>query len=64
MKISATADATNVDYWDDLNREIMSCLGTGPLSPAEIGRRLGISEGAASSCLSLLAAEGRKIPSV
>ena len=51
--------ATGEDYWADLNREILSCLTTGPVSPAEIGRRLGISEGAAASCLSLLATEGR-----
>lgn len=47
------------DYWGDLNREILSCLARGPISPGEIGQRLGISEGAAASCLSLLAAEGR-----
>jgi predicted ArsR family transcriptional regulator len=47
------------DYWADLNREILGCLAMGPISPGEIGRRLGISEGAAASCLSLLVAEGR-----
>ncbi|HEY7520963.1 MAG TPA: helix-turn-helix domain-containing protein [Methylomirabilota bacterium] len=47
------------DFWGDLNREILGCLARGPVSPGEIGRRLGISEGAAASCLSLLAAEGR-----
>jgi hypothetical protein len=47
------------DYWADLNRDILDCLAMGPISPGEIGRRLGISEGAAASCLSLLAAEGR-----
>jgi predicted transcriptional regulator len=47
------------DFWGDLNREILDCLAMGPLSPVEIGRRLGISEGAAASCLSLLATEGR-----
>jgi predicted transcriptional regulator len=47
------------DYWADLNRDILNCLAMGPISPGEIGRRLGISEGAAASCLSLLAAEGR-----
>jgi predicted transcriptional regulator len=46
------------DYWADLNRDILNCLAKGPVSPSEIGRRLGISEGAATSCLSLLAAEG------
>lgn len=47
------------DFWADLNRDILNCLAMGPISPGEIGRRLGISEGAAASCLSLLAAEGR-----
>ena len=47
------------DFWADLNRDILNCLAKGPVSPGEIGRRLGISEGAAASCLSLLASEGR-----
>jgi hypothetical protein len=47
------------DFWADLNRDILNCLAMGPVSPSEIGRRLGISEGAATSCLSLLASEGR-----
>ena len=47
------------DFWADLNRDILRCLATGPVSPGEIGRRLGISEAAAASCLSMLAAEGR-----
>jgi|RhiMetdeSRZDD1v2_1073273.scaffolds.fasta_scaffold1396556_2 hypothetical protein len=60
MNTVAPADNTLVDdYWADLNRDILSCLAMGPISPGEIGRRLGISEGAAASCLSLLAAEGR-----
>ena len=60
MKSVATAENAIVeDYWADLNRDILNCLATGPISPGEIGRRLGISEGAAASCLSLLAAEGR-----
>ena len=60
MKIRTTVEHAIVeDYWADLNRDILDCLTTGPISPSEIGRRLGISEGAATSCLSLLAAEGR-----
>jgi hypothetical protein len=47
------------DFWGDLNRDILECLAKGPVSPGEIGRRLGISEAAAASCLSLLASEGR-----
>ena len=60
MSNLTTAESPIVDdYWADLNRDILECLATGPISPGEIGRRLGISEGAAASCLSLLAAEGR-----
>jgi hypothetical protein len=60
MNTTTTAEHAIVeDYWADLNRDILSCLAMGPISPSEIGRRLGISEGAAASCLSLLAAEGR-----
>jgi hypothetical protein len=60
MTNAAIAETISVDdYWGDLNREILGCLAAGPVSPGEIGRRLGISEGAAASCLSLLAAEGR-----
>ena len=51
--------AATEDFWAELNREILNCLVMGPISPGEIGRRLGMSEGAAASCLSLLAAEGR-----
>ena len=57
--ITAAETAVVEDFWGDLNRDILSCLAMGPISPSEIGRRLGISEGAAASCLSLLAAEGR-----
>jgi hypothetical protein len=60
MTTSPLAEASDVDdFWADLNRDILNCLAMGPISPGEIGRRLGISEGAAASCLSLLASEGR-----
>ena len=59
METSPFVESAGVeDFWGDLNREILSCLALGPASPGEIGRRLGISEGAAVSCLSLLASEG------
>jgi len=48
------------DWWGDLEREILESLeGHGPVAPAQIGRRLGISEDAAASLLSLLAQEGK-----
>jgi predicted transcriptional regulator len=60
MSTSSRAETASVDdFWGDLNRDILNCLAMGPISPREIGRRLGISEGAAASCLSLLASEGR-----
>ncbi|OGK95833.1 MAG: hypothetical protein A3I14_06685 [Candidatus Rokubacteria bacterium RIFCSPLOWO2_02_FULL_73_56] len=48
------------DWWADLHGEILDCLAPGgALAPAEIGRRLGMSEAAATSCLAMLAQEGR-----
>jgi predicted transcriptional regulator len=59
METTSRVETVSVeDFWGDLNREILNCLALGPVSPSEIGRRLGISEGAAASCLSLLASEG------
>lgn len=53
-------DAATPGWWDGLDAEILGCLAErGPLAPAEVGRRLGISEGAAASALSMLAQEGR-----
>ena len=49
-----------MDLWDGLDAEILACLDAGmPLTPGEIGQRLGLSEAAASSCLSMLASEGK-----
>ena len=60
MTTKPVADRFAVDdFWGDFHRDILNCLAMGPVSPGEIGRRLGISEGAATSVLSLLAAEGR-----
>ncbi len=47
-------------WWTSLDDEILESLGESrPLTPAEIGARLGISERAAASCLAMLATEGR-----
>ena len=49
-----------IDLWDGLDDEILACLDIGvPATPAEIGRRLGLSEAAAASCLSMLVGEGK-----
>ncbi|HKB26265.1 MAG TPA: hypothetical protein VKG64_14565 [Methylomirabilota bacterium] len=48
------------DWWDDLEDEILeSVRGRGPVAPAQVGQRLGISADAAASLLSLLAQEGK-----
>lgn len=47
-------------WWSDLDDAIIGCLAEGePLAPAEIGRRLGLSEGAVVSLVNLLAQEGK-----
>ena len=48
------------DWWTEIDDDIVACLKeNGATAPAELGRRLGLSEGAATSLLSLLAGEGR-----
>ena len=48
------------DWWDDLESEILATLRSdGPVEPAQLGRRLGISEDAAASLVSMLAREGK-----
>ena len=46
-------------WWSDLDHEVFSCLNGGAKSAAEIGRRVGLSEAALTSVLSMLAAEGK-----
>jgi hypothetical protein len=47
-------------WWNDLDDAILACLADeGPLAPAEIGHRLGLSEGAVVSLVTLLAQEGK-----
>jgi DNA-binding CsgD family transcriptional regulator len=46
-------------WWSELDDEVCRCLLQGALSPAEIGRRIGLSEDAATSLVTLLAQEGR-----
>ena len=48
------------DWWADLDGEILRCLREGgPSTPAEVGRRLGVSETAATSLLCVLAGAGK-----
>lgn len=47
-------------WWNEIDREVRECLERhGAMSPAELGRHLRMSEGAAASLLSLLAREGK-----
>lgn len=53
-------ETTAGDRWSALDDEVLAVLEPGrPVTPAEVGERLGISERAAVSCLTMLAAEGR-----
>jgi DNA-binding GntR family transcriptional regulator len=49
------------DWWSEIDNDILQCLGgeEQALSPADIGRRLGLSEGAVNSALSMLVREGK-----
>lgn len=48
-------------FWSDLDADVLRCLAErhGEMTPAEVGRRLGLSEGAACSVLSMLAEAGK-----
>jgi predicted ArsR family transcriptional regulator len=47
------------DWWDEIDREVLEALKHGPATPAEIGRRLGMSEHAAASLLGFLVSQKR-----
>ncbi len=50
-----------IDWWSEAERAIVECLGSGgAMSPGELGRRVGISEGEAIAFLCMLARE-RKV---
>jgi hypothetical protein len=47
-------------WWSEIDDQVRACLERhGALAPAEIARLLGLSEGAVSSVLALLAQEGK-----
>jgi hypothetical protein len=47
-------------WWSDLDEAVLGCFTQGrPLAPAEIGRKLGISEAGVASLLAMLAREGK-----
>src|SRR5262245_15170458 len=48
------------DWWTELEGEILNCLEhVGTVTPAEIGRRLGIPEAATASLLSVVVRDGK-----
>ena len=47
------------DWWREIDDAVLECLAIGEATPADIGRRLGISEAAVVSVVAMLAAEGR-----
>lgn len=48
------------DWRAEIDGDVLACSkDTGPTPPSEVGRRLGISEDAAASLLSILAGTGR-----
>jgi hypothetical protein len=47
-------------WWTEIDDQVRACLERhGALAPADIGRQLGLSEGAVTSVLTLLAQEGK-----
>ena len=48
-----------LDLWGDIDRDVLECLAAGHADPADIGAQLGMSEAAATSVLTMLAAEGK-----
>jgi hypothetical protein len=47
-------------WWTEIDNQVRTCLEReGAMAPAELGRQLGLSEGAVTSVLSLLAQEGK-----
>jgi hypothetical protein len=49
-----------MEHWWAIDREILDCLtARRPMSPAEVGGKVGLSEEATASALALLAAQGK-----
>ena len=54
-------DATTieVDWWGELDEEVIACLRGGPQSTQELAWKLGMSSTAVTSVLFMLATEGK-----
>jgi len=50
-----------IDFWSELDADVLRCLAERPgeMAPAELGRRLGMSERAVCSILAMLAEAGK-----
>jgi DNA-binding IclR family transcriptional regulator len=48
-----------VDLWAEIDQAVLECLSAGDAEPRQIAERLGMSEAAASSILTMLATEGK-----
>jgi DNA-binding Lrp family transcriptional regulator len=49
-----------IDWWQETDTAILECLQNhGAMSPAALGRHLGISEGEATAFLAMLVREGK-----
>ena len=49
-----------IDWWSEIEHGIVECLGRGgPMSPGELGHRVGISEGETIAFLCMLARDGK-----
>ncbi len=49
-----------IDWWIEVDGAILDCLAqSGAMSLADLARRVGLSEGEATHCISLLLREGR-----
>ena len=47
-------------WWDEIDAAIVDeLIGAGPMSPEELGKRVGMSTDAVCSCLAMLAAGGK-----
>jgi hypothetical protein len=47
------------NWWAEIDDDVLRCLAGGSSAPSDIGHRLGMSEAAAVSVLTMLASEGR-----
>lgn len=50
----------NEGFWTAVESELLACLrDRGPMTPADLGQRLGMSAAAAASLAAMLAADGK-----